>query len=115
MRYTSKPRTVSRPSGSRAPGAGNALNLNISGELSEAARDARVSIVAPLLIATNGTTTGAGFSLALAGDLVIADRSVKFIIAYNAAGLTLDGGASFLLPRSVEMRRVQELATPTVF
>lgn len=74
-----------------------------------------MSIAAPLLIAINGTTTGAGFSLTLAGDLVIADRSVKFTMAYIAAGLTLDGGASFLLPCSVEMRRVEELAIPTVF
>lgn len=71
--------------------------------------DVRVSIVAPLLIAIKGTTTGVGFiSLALAGDLVIADRSAKFTMAYNRAGLTLDGGASFLLPRLVGMRSVRE-------
>ena len=64
---------------------------------------------APLVVAVNGTCAGAGFSLALAGDLVIAASSAKFTMAYTGIGLTPDGGASYFLPRLVGLRRAQEL------
>ena len=64
---------------------------------------------APIVIAVNGTAAGAGFSLTMAGDIVLAARSAKFTMAYTAAGLTPDGGASFFLPRLVGLRRAQEL------
>jgi 2-(1,2-epoxy-1,2-dihydrophenyl)acetyl-CoA isomerase len=64
---------------------------------------------APVVVAVNGMAAGAGFSLACAGDLVIAARSARFTMAYTAIGLTPDGGASFYLPRLVGIRRTQEL------
>ncbi|HVW70555.1 MAG TPA: enoyl-CoA hydratase-related protein [Steroidobacteraceae bacterium] len=63
----------------------------------------------PLVIAVNGVTAGAGFSLALLGDLVLGARSARFTSAYSALGLSSDGGLSWLLPRLVGLRRAQEL------
>jgi 2-(1,2-epoxy-1,2-dihydrophenyl)acetyl-CoA isomerase len=64
---------------------------------------------APLVVAVNGTAAGAGFSVAISGDLVLAAESAKFAMAYTAAGLSPDGSSSFFLPRLVGMRRAQEL------
>ena len=64
----------------------------------------------PLVTVINGPAAGAGLSLALMGDVVIAARSAKFAFAYGAIGLTPDGGASWFLPRLIGMRRAQELA-----
>ncbi|MDD3443877.1 MAG: enoyl-CoA hydratase/isomerase family protein [Zavarzinia sp.] len=63
----------------------------------------------PLLVLVNGPAAGAGLSLALLGDIVLARRSAHFTVAYGAIGLTPDGGASWLLPRLVGLRRAQEL------
>lgn len=63
----------------------------------------------PLIVAVNGTAAGAGFSLAIAGDLVLSAASAKYTMAYTAAGLTPDGSATWLLPRLVGVRRAAEL------
>ena len=63
----------------------------------------------PLIVAVNGTAAGAGMSLAVAGDLVLAAESASFTMAYTAAGLSPDGSATWLLPRLIGMRRSQEL------
>jgi 2-(1,2-epoxy-1,2-dihydrophenyl)acetyl-CoA isomerase len=64
---------------------------------------------AVLIVAVNGTAAGAGFSLAVTGDLVLAGSSATFTMAYTKAGLSPDGSASFYLPRLVGVRRAQEL------
>lgn len=63
----------------------------------------------PLLVAVNGPAAGAGLSLAISGDVVIAAQSAHFIAAYGSVGLTPDGGMSWLLPRHVGLRRAQEI------
>ncbi len=63
----------------------------------------------PVIVAVNGVAAGAGFSLAMAGDFVLASENAKFTMAYTAAGLSPDGGASYFLPRLVGLRRAQEL------
>lgn len=63
----------------------------------------------PMLVAVNGPAAGAGMSLALSGDIVIAARSAHFSTAYTKIGLTADGGMSWHLPRLVGMRRAQDL------
>ena len=62
-----------------------------------------------LIVAVNGTAAGAGFSLAVTGDLVLAAESASFTMAYTRAGLSPDGGASYYLPRLIGLRRTQEL------
>lgn len=70
-------------------------------------RFARMS--APLICAVNGHAAGAGFSLAAAGDLVLAAESAAFTMAYTRAGLSPDGSSSWFLPRVIGLRRTQEL------
>jgi len=64
----------------------------------------------PLVTAINGPAAGAGFSLAILGDIALAARSAHFTLAYTALGLSPDGGSTWLLPRLVGLRRAQELA-----
>lgn len=66
-------------------------------------------LAAPVIIAVNGMAAGAGFSLACAGDIVLAAETARFTMAYTAIGLSPDGGATWHLPRLVGMRRAQEL------
>jgi 2-(1,2-epoxy-1,2-dihydrophenyl)acetyl-CoA isomerase len=63
----------------------------------------------PLLVAVNGSAAGAGLSLALLGDVVIAARSAHFTAAYTGIGLTPDGGMTWLLPRLIGLRRAQSM------
>ena len=63
----------------------------------------------PLVTAIQGFAAGAGFSLAILGDIVVAGRSAQFTLAYTAIGFTPDGGASWLLPRIVGLRKAQEM------
>lgn len=71
------------------------------------ARFARMS--APLIVAVNGTAAGAGFSLAISGDLVLAADTAKFTMAYTGIGASPDGSSTHFLPRLVGLRRAQEL------
>jgi 2-(1,2-epoxy-1,2-dihydrophenyl)acetyl-CoA isomerase len=63
----------------------------------------------PVIVAVNGIAAGAGFSLAIMGDLVIASESSNFTMAYTKVGLSPDGSSSFYLPRLVGVRKAQEL------
>jgi 2-(1,2-epoxy-1,2-dihydrophenyl)acetyl-CoA isomerase len=64
---------------------------------------------AVVITAVNGVAAGAGFSLAVTGDLVLAAQSASFTMAYTRAGLSPDGSSSYYLPRLVGIRRTQEL------
>jgi 2-(1,2-epoxy-1,2-dihydrophenyl)acetyl-CoA isomerase len=64
---------------------------------------------APVIAAVNGVAAGAGMSLAIAADLVIAAESARFTMAYTKVGLTPDGSASYFLPRIVGLKRALEL------
>lgn len=63
----------------------------------------------PLVVAVDGIAAGAGVSLTALGDVVLAGESATFTAAYTAAGLSPDGGSTYLLPRLIGMRRAQEL------
>ena len=64
---------------------------------------------AVLITAVNGVAAGAGFSLAVAGDLVLAADTASFTMAYTKAGLSPDGSSSYYLPRIIGVHRTQEL------
>jgi 2-(1,2-epoxy-1,2-dihydrophenyl)acetyl-CoA isomerase len=64
----------------------------------------------PVIAAVNGVAAGAGFSLALACDFRILDEAATFRQAYTSAGLSIDGGATFMLPRLVGPARALEIA-----
>lgn len=64
----------------------------------------------PLVTAINGAAAGAGFSLAIMGDVALGSSASSFSTAYGLIGLTPDAGTSWLLPRLVGLRRAQEIA-----
>lgn len=55
----------------------------------------------PVVTAVNGAAAGAGCSLALFGDIVLAARSAKFVQAFVNIGLVPDAGSTWLLPRLI--------------
>ena len=64
----------------------------------------------PVIAAVNGVAAGAGASIALACDLVIAARSASFIQAFSRIGLVPDSGATWFLPRLAGPARAAGLA-----
>ena len=63
----------------------------------------------PLVVLVNGPAAGAGLSLAILGDIVLAARSAHFTAGYTALGLTPDCGLTWCLPRLIGLRKAQEL------
>ncbi|HEY0940340.1 MAG TPA: enoyl-CoA hydratase/isomerase family protein [Steroidobacter sp.] len=64
----------------------------------------------PVVTAIHGPAAGAGVGLAAVGDVALAEPDAHFTMAYSRIGLTPDGGATWLLPRLIGLRRAQELA-----
>jgi len=68
------------------------------------------SMPQPVIAQVNGVAAGAGANIALACDIVIADRAAKFIQSFSALGLIPDSGGSWHLPRLVGQARALGLA-----
>ncbi|HEX4200449.1 MAG TPA: 2-(1,2-epoxy-1,2-dihydrophenyl)acetyl-CoA isomerase PaaG [Chthoniobacterales bacterium] len=64
----------------------------------------------PVVAGVNGVAAGAGVSLALACDLVIATKSANFIQSFAKLGLIPDTGGTFFLPRLVGPARALGMA-----
>lgn len=64
---------------------------------------------APVLAAVNGVAAGAGASLALACDVVVASEAASFSMAFTRIGLMPDMGATWGLPRNVGLARAMGL------
>ena len=63
----------------------------------------------PTIAAVNGIAAGGGFSLAAACDFRVMAQSAAFRQAYTSAGLCIDGGGTFTLPRLVGAARAMEI------
>lgn len=69
------------------------------------------SLPKPIIGRLNGVAAGAGCSLALACDFVVASEKASLIEVFVNVGLVLDSGSSYFLPRVVGSNRAFELAT----
>lgn len=64
----------------------------------------------PVVCAVNGVAAGAGASIALACDIVLAARSASFVQAFCKIGLVPDSGGTWNLPRAIGLPRAKGLA-----
>ncbi|HUH87923.1 MAG TPA: 2-(1,2-epoxy-1,2-dihydrophenyl)acetyl-CoA isomerase PaaG [Pusillimonas sp.] len=64
----------------------------------------------PVVVGVNGVAAGAGASLALAGDIVIARASASFVLPFCRLGLLPDTGGTYILPRLLGPARAMGLA-----
>ena len=71
----------------------------------KAMRECRV----PIVVAVNGVAAGGGFSLAMAGDMIVAARSARFIQVFSRIALVPDLGSTWLLPRLIGRQRALDL------
>ena len=67
------------------------------------------SIEKPVIAAVNGVAAGAGASIAIACDIIIASEKASFIQAFGKIGLIPDSGATFILPKLIGMQRASSL------
>jgi 2-(1,2-epoxy-1,2-dihydrophenyl)acetyl-CoA isomerase len=64
----------------------------------------------PFISAVNGPAIGAGCQLALACDLIYASQEATFWEIFGRIGLPIEGGAAWLLTRSLSLARAKEMA-----
>lgn len=64
---------------------------------------------APVLAAVNGAAAGAGLSLVLGADYVVANRSARLVLAYDKLGAPPDCGGSWFLARKVGRARAFDM------
>lgn len=93
-------------SGARLVGEVDSSTLNLVGELARLLTQCATPVVA----AVNGPAAGAGMSLALAADVVIASEDAFFSLAFGAIGLMPDGAATALVAASIGRARAVRLA-----
>jgi 2-(1,2-epoxy-1,2-dihydrophenyl)acetyl-CoA isomerase len=98
------PEMATLPDG-RLPDIGNVVEKNYK-PLVLRLQNLRV----PTIAAVNGIAAGAGASVALACDLVLAARSASFLQAFSKIGLVPDTGGTWFLPQRVGMARAIGLA-----
>ena len=96
--------SASPPAGDRS--AGMLARLRRLGDVTVALHQ----LTKPAIAKVDGVAVGAGFSLALCCDLVVASERARFSMIFAKRGLSLDAGASWLLPRLVGMAKANEVA-----
>jgi len=65
----------------------------------------------PVICRLNGVAAGAGCSLALACDIIIAAETASLTEAFISIGLVTDSGSSYFLPRLIGYSKAFEMAT----
>lgn len=64
----------------------------------------------PVIAAVEGGAAGAGLSLAMACDMIVAGQGAQFTLAYVKAGLVPDGGATYALTQALPRATVARMA-----
>jgi 2-(1,2-epoxy-1,2-dihydrophenyl)acetyl-CoA isomerase len=90
------------------PGGAPAALHGLAGKFHLAITEIR-RMAKPVIAAVNGVAAGGGFSLALACDFRILANTAVLKQAYTSAGLSLDGGGTYALPRLVGLARAMEI------
>ena len=67
------------------------------------------SLELPVIAAVDGPAVGAGFSIALAADFILASTRAVFCMSFARVGLVPDLGAFYFLPRAIGMPMAKEL------
>ena len=63
----------------------------------------------PVVAAVNGVAAGAGASLALCCDIIVATESASFIQAFSKIGLVPDSGSTYFLPKLIGIQKATAL------
>jgi len=63
----------------------------------------------PVISAVKGVAAGIGASIALMADVIVAGAGTKFVVSFCKIGLVPDGGAPYLLAKSIGRVRAMEL------
>lgn len=63
----------------------------------------------PVIAGVHGAVAGAGMSIMMACDLIVAAEGTQFSMAYSRIATSPDGGASWFLPRLVGYQKAMEL------
>lgn len=64
----------------------------------------------PVVTAMNGPAVGAGLSIALSGDIVVAARSSYLLLAFANIGLVPDAGATWFVAKAIGRAKALEMA-----
>src|SRR5690606_27574416 len=91
--------------GDPAPDLGMTIEKNWN-PLARALRYLKV----PVVCAVNGVAAGAGATIALACDVVVAARSASFVLSFAKIGLVPDAGGTYYLPRLAGTARAMGMA-----
>ena len=89
-------------------GAAAAFHI-LAGQFHQAVLEIR-RMPKPVVAAIQGVAAGGGFSLALACDFRVMEPGAVLKQAYTSAGLSIDGGGTFALPRLVGLAKAMEIA-----
>jgi 2-(1,2-epoxy-1,2-dihydrophenyl)acetyl-CoA isomerase len=68
-----------------------------------------IGLEKPIIAAVNGIAAGAGVSIAMACDLVIASEAARFVLSFSKIGLVPDLGLFYTLPLRIGPARAKEL------
>jgi len=63
----------------------------------------------PIICAVNGAAAGAGLSLALTGDIILASRDARFKAGFPGLGAAADLGLAYTLPRAIGYQRASDI------
>jgi 2-(1,2-epoxy-1,2-dihydrophenyl)acetyl-CoA isomerase len=95
----------------KAPGAGKRSFMDSLHKRYNPIIRAMRSLPKPVICRLNGVAAGAGCSIALACDIIVASEEATLIEVFINIGLVPDSGSSFFLPRSVGFAKAFELCT----